>query len=67
MDIKVVEAFLKRTFKAADMMLATIEADNGTAEELRDNMQIAGQHYCIERKLFVHAAKAFHLHQEETE
>jgi hypothetical protein len=64
MDIKVVEAFLKRTFKAADMMLATIEADNGTAEELRGNMRIAGQHYCIAKKLFVRAANEFHAERE---
>ena len=65
MDIRIVEAFLKRAFKAADMMLATIEAGNGTAEELVGNMQIAGQHYNIAKKQFVHAANEYHKHADE--
>ena len=65
MDIRVVEAFLKRAFKAADMMLATIEAGNGTAEELVGNMQIAGQHYNIAKKQFVHAANEYHKHKDD--
>ncbi len=59
MDIKIVEAYLKRVIKAADMMLATIEAGNGTPEQLVGNMQIAGKHYNIAKKLFVVAANEF--------
>lgn len=65
MDIKIVEAFLKRVIKAADMMQATIEAGNGTPEQLIGNMQIAGQQYDVAKKLFVHAANEFHKHADE--
>ncbi len=65
MDIKIVEAYLKRVIKAADMMQATIEAGNGTPEQLIGNMQIAGKHYYIAKKLFVIAAKEFNNHAAE--
>jgi hypothetical protein len=64
-DIKIVEAYLKRVIKAADMMLATIEAGNGTPEQLVGNMQIAGKHYNIAKKLFVVAAREFHKHKDD--
>ena len=62
MDIKIVEAFLKRVIKAADKMEASIIAGDSTNDWSATDLQIIAQQYGIAKKLFVHAAKEYHEH-----
>jgi len=61
-DIKIVEAYLKRVIQAADEMYATVYDSNETLEDaIIWNMQMAADQYKMAKSLFVSASKEFHI------
>ena len=66
MDIKIVEAYLKRVIKAADNMYAAVyNSEEWMDDAIIWNMQQAADQYEGAKKLFVSAAKEFHNHAAE--
>ena len=65
MDIKLVEAYLKRVIKAADNMYAAVYSEEWIDDAIISDMQMAADQYHLAKKLFVVAAKEYHKHADE--
>ncbi len=59
MDIKIVEAYLKRVIKAADEMYSAVYSDETLDDAIIWNMQHAAKQSKIAKSLFVSAANEF--------
>ncbi len=59
MDIKIVEAYLKRVIKAADEMYSAVYSDETINDTIVCDVMQAADQYKIAKSLFVSAAKEF--------
>lgn len=59
MDIKIVEAYLKRVIKAADEMYSAVYSDETINDAIVSDVMQAADQYKLAKSLFVNAANEF--------